>query len=48
MGYAGPSCLPGKPVTLKGGDIEISATVIKGPFYKKGTAKIPEGSHART
>jgi hypothetical protein len=33
---------------LKAGDIEIPAIVTEGPFYKKGTAKKPEDSHART
>ncbi len=48
MGYADLTCISGSRIMLKAGDIEIPATMTEGPFYKKGTAKISEGSHART
>lgn len=48
MGYADSACVPGDRIVLKEGDIEIPATITKGPFYKKGTAKKSEGLHART
>jgi aminomethyltransferase len=48
MGYADLPCAPGSRITLKENDVEIEATVTEGPFYKKGTAKISEGSHAHT
>jgi len=48
MGYVDLRCAPGSRITLKENDVEIEATVTEGPFYKKGTAKLPEDSHAHT
>ncbi|MBN2453892.1 MAG: glycine cleavage system aminomethyltransferase GcvT [Candidatus Omnitrophica bacterium] len=48
MGYVSIPCAAGTEITLKEGDIEIQARAVKGPFYKNGTAKMPEGSHAGT
>jgi aminomethyltransferase len=48
MGYVDLPCAPGSRITLKENDVEIEAAVTVGPFYKKGTAKISEGSHAHT
>lgn len=48
MGYVDAPCSAGVEVTLRDNSIEISALVTKGPFYKKGTAKILEDSHAHT
>lgn len=47
MGYADLTCVSGSRIMLKASDIEIPATVTEGPFYKKGTAKKSEDSHAR-
>ena len=48
MGYVNTPCSAGAEVMLKDNNVEISALVTKGPFYKKGTAKILEDSHAHT
>ena len=48
MGYVDSPCTIGSEITLKEGSVEISALVTKGPFYRKGTAKILEGSHVHT
>lgn len=48
MGYVDTPCPIGTKIMLKEGNIEIMATVTKGPFYKNGSAKILEGSHAHT
>ena len=48
MGYVDVPCPVGSEILLKENDVEIAATVTKGPFYKNGTAKISEGSHAHT
>jgi aminomethyltransferase len=48
MGYTDPACAFGSRIMLKSGDVEIAATVTKGPFYKKGTARKSEGLHAHT
>ncbi|MFH1189952.1 MAG: glycine cleavage T C-terminal barrel domain-containing protein, partial [Candidatus Omnitrophota bacterium] len=48
MGYVDLPCAPGSRITLKENGVEIEAIVTEGPFYKKGTAKISEDSHART
>lgn len=48
MGYVDLPCAPGSRITLKENDVEIEAAVTEGPFYKKGTAKISEDSHAHT
>ncbi len=48
MGYVDAPFSVGTEIVLKENDVEIIATVTKGPFYKNGTAKIVEGSHAHT
>ncbi len=48
MGYVNMSCPIGAEIILKENNVEIPATITKGPFYKNGTAKILEGSHAHT
>lgn len=46
MGYVDKPCRAGTDIILKENNVEIEATITTGPFYKKGTAKISEGSHA--
>jgi aminomethyltransferase len=48
MGYVDGPCAVGSRIALKENDIEITATITKGPFYKNGTAKLSEGLHAHT
>lgn len=48
MGYASIPCPAGTEIIVKENDVEIPATVTEKPFYKKGTAKLTEGVHART
>lgn len=48
MGYADIGCAQGADIILKDQDVEITAVVTKGPFYKNGTAKISEALNART
>jgi aminomethyltransferase len=46
MGYAAADCPAGTNITLKENEVEIPAVVTDKPFYKGGTAKIPEGVNA--
>ena len=46
MGYVNVDCPAVTQVILKENDVEIPAVVTEKPFYKGGTAKILEGTHA--
>lgn len=46
MGYVAAACPAGTAIVLKDNDVEIRAIVTERPFYKNGTAKIPEDAHA--
>ena len=48
MGYVadGSPSAAGTPIVLRDKDVEISATITEKPFYRKGTAKIPEAANA--
>jgi aminomethyltransferase len=47
MGYVDVPCTVGTEIVLKENNIEIPAVVTDKPFYKKATAKLPEGTNAR-
>ncbi len=47
MGYVNAPCAVGTEIVLKENSIEIPAVVTDKPFYKKSTAKLPEGTNAR-
>lgn len=48
MGYVSIPLAVGAEIVLRENEVEIPATVTKGPFYLKGTVKILEGSNAHT
>jgi aminomethyltransferase len=48
IGYVNAYCAASSKIVLKEDDIEIAAFVTNGPFYRNGTAKILEDSHAGT